>query len=77
MAQTIVESRRHYLGALKGNQAGLLAAVQAHFQAQQTVHQLNKGHGRVEKRTVRSSHRLDELPDFPGLQTLIQVQSEC
>jgi predicted transposase YbfD/YdcC len=37
---------------------------------------MNKGHGRIEKRTVSISHRLDEIPDFPGLQTLIQVQSE-
>jgi predicted transposase YbfD/YdcC len=75
-AQTIVQSQNHYLGALKGNQSGLLKAVQAHFQAQQTVQQINKGHGRIEKRTVSISHCLDQLPDFPGLQTLIRVQSQ-
>ena len=46
--QTIIESENDYLGALKGNQSGLLTAVQANFQAQETVFQLEKGHGRIE-----------------------------
>jgi predicted transposase YbfD/YdcC len=50
--------------------------VIANFQAQQTVQQINKGHGRLEKRTVSISHDLRGIPDFPGLHTLIQVQSE-
>ena len=72
----ILESGNDYLGALKGNQSGLLAAVETKFQAQQTVQQLDQGHGRIEKRTVSISHQLDSIPDFPGLQTLIRVQSE-
>ena len=50
--------------------------MQVHFQAQQTVQQINKGHGRIEKRTISISHSLDQIPEFPGLQTLIRVQSE-
>lgn len=46
------------------------------FQAQETVEQINIGHGRIEKRTVSISHSLDAIPDFPGLQTLIRVESE-
>lgn len=38
--------------------------------------QLNKGHGRIEKRTVSISQSLTGIPDFPGLQTLIRVESE-
>lgn len=72
----ILESGNDYLGALKGNQSGLLAAVTANFQPQQTVQQIDKGHGRIEKRTVSISHQLDGIPVFPGLQTLIRVQSE-
>ena len=64
------------LGALKGNQSGLLTAVQANFQAQETVFQLEKGHGRIEKRTISISHDLTGIPEFPGLRTLIQVESE-
>ena len=75
-AQTIIDSGNNYLGALKGNQTGLLTAVQANFQAQQTVQQINKGHGRIEKRTVSISHDLDGILDFPGLQTVIRVESQ-
>lgn len=51
-AWVILDNGNDYLGALKGSQSGLLAAVKANFQAQQTVQQVNKGHGRLEKRTV-------------------------
>jgi hypothetical protein len=75
-ATAIIDSHNDYIGALKGNQSGLLAAVVANFQPQATTQQINKGHGRIEKRTVSISHILDGIPDFPGLQTLIRVQSE-
>ena len=74
--QTIIDSGNDYLGALKGNQSGLLDAVKTHFQPQQSTQQINKGHGRIEKRTVSITHLLDGIPDFPGLQTLIRVDSE-
>jgi len=64
------------LGALKGNQSGLLTAVQTTFQAQETICQINKGHGRIEKRTVSISQDLTGIPDFPGLKTLIRVASK-
>jgi predicted transposase YbfD/YdcC len=54
----------------------LLEAVKTHFHPQQSVQQLNKGHGRIEKRTVSITHLLDGIPQFPGLQTLIRVESE-
>jgi predicted transposase YbfD/YdcC len=72
----ILDSGNHYLGALKGNQSGLLQAVAAHFQAEQTIRHINKGHGRIEKRTVSLSQNLEGIPEFPGLQTLIRVESE-
>ena len=75
-ATTIIDSHNDYIGALKGNLSGFLAAVVAKFQAQATTQQTNKGHGRIEKRTVSISHILDEIPNFPGLQTFIRVQSE-
>jgi predicted transposase YbfD/YdcC len=74
-AQVIIESGNDYLGALKGNQSALLKAVQTHFQSQETVVQLNKGHGRIEKRTISISHQLDGIPELPGLKTLIRVES--
>ena len=75
-AQIIIDSGNDYLGALKGNQSRLLTAVQAKFQAQETIFQIDKGHGRIEKRSVSISHALTGIPDFPGLQTLIRVESE-
>ena len=50
--------------------------MKTHFQPQQHDFQINKGHGRIEKRTVSLTHQLDGIPDFPGLQTLIRVESE-
>jgi hypothetical protein len=75
-AQTIIDSGNDFLGALKGNQSGLLSAVQDPFQAQQTIVQLDKGHGRIEKRSISMSHDLTDIPDFPGLRTLIRIVSE-
>ena len=50
--------------------------MQANFQAQQTVQQLNKGHGRIEKRTLSISHDLNGILDFPRLQPVIRVESQ-
>jgi predicted transposase YbfD/YdcC len=75
-AQIIVDSKNDYLGALKGNQSGLLEAVKAQFKAEQSDLTLNQGHGRIEKRTVSISQSLAGIPDFPGLKTVIRVESE-
>lgn len=72
----IIESENDYIGSLKGNQSGLLKAVETHFVAEDTFHQISKGHGRIEKRTVSISHQLEHIPEFPGLRTLIRVDSE-
>lgn len=72
----IVESGNHYIGALKGNQSGLLTEVQANFTAQDTYKEIGKGHGRIEKRTVSICQSIDGLREWPGLQTIIRVESE-
>ena len=74
--ETIIDSENDYLGALKGNQSGLLRAVKANFQAEESIKQVNKGPGRIEKRTVSISQNLNGIPTFPGLKTLIRVVSE-
>ena len=61
---------------MKGNQSGLLKAVESNFIPTQSDYQINKGHGRIEKRTVSICQKLDGIPDFPGLKTLIRVESE-
>ncbi|MGV0028379.1 hypothetical protein [Phormidesmis priestleyi] len=50
--------------------------MQANFLAQSTVQQVNQEQGRVKKRTVSISYKLDGIPAFPGLQTLIRVESQ-
>ena len=72
----IVETENDYLGALKGNQGNLHKQVKANFSPQESYVEVNKGHGRIEKRVVNISRDLSGIPDWPGLKTLIQVQSE-
>ena len=72
----IVESGNHYLGALKGNQENLFKTVQAHFVEQHRYTQVNKGHGRIEKRVVSLCHQLEHIAPWPGLKTLIRVERE-
>ena len=75
-AQLIVDSGNEYLGALKGNQKGLLTDVKAHFKPESTVETLEKGHGRIEKRTVSICRDLSNIRQWPGLKTLIRVESQ-
>ena len=72
----IIHSGNDYIGALKGNQSGLLAEVEANFTPEETYQQINKGHGRIEKRTISICQTLDGVRQWPGLQTLIRVESE-
>jgi hypothetical protein len=72
-AQIIVDSENHDLGALKGNQSGLLEAVKAQFTPEQRDLTLNQGQGRIEKRTVSISQSLAGIPDFQQF----QIQQCC
>ncbi|MBE9119225.1 ISAs1 family transposase [Lusitaniella coriacea LEGE 07157] len=74
--QLIVDSGNHYLGALKGNQGNLFKSVQANFVAQQSYSEFTKGHGRVERRVVSLCTTLENIPAWPGLESLIQVESQ-
>lgn len=72
----IIASGNDYIAALKGNQQGLFKDVKANFIPEFTCEQINKGHGRVEKRHVSICQTLDGIRSWPGLVTLIQVKSE-
>jgi len=74
--QLIIDTGNHYLGALKGNQGNLLKTVQANFVVEASYTDLNKGHGRLEKRVVSICTTLDGIKPWPGLKTLIRVESE-
>ncbi len=71
----IIESENHYLGALKGNQSGLLKDVQAHFQTEDSYTEVNKGHGRIEHRTVSICQTLDGIRPWAGLCSVIRVEA--
>lgn len=72
----IVESGNHYLGALKRNQKNLYESVRANFVAEESYVDVGKGHGRIERRVVSRCSSLEQIPDWPGLQTLIRVESQ-
>ena len=72
----IIDSGNHYIGALKGNQSGLLKEVQEHFTPLESVQDICKAHGRIEKRTVSISRATEGIREWPGLKTLIRVNSE-
>lgn len=74
--QLIIDSDNDYLGALKGNQGGLFAEVKEQFTPEQSAEQLAKGYGRIEKRTVSICCNLSGIRAWPGLKTLIRVDSE-
>jgi predicted transposase YbfD/YdcC len=74
--ELIVNSDNHYLAALKGNQPNLFKSVKANFIPQESHFELNKEHGRLEKRTVSICTQLDDIKPWPGLQTLIRVDSQ-
>ena len=74
--QLIIDTENHYLGALKGNQGNLHNSVQANFVAESSYTDLSKGHGRLEKRVVSLCTTLDNIKPWPGLKTLVCVESE-
>lgn len=72
----IVDSGNHYLAAVKGNQPSLDRAIQEEFTPEQTEYQVNKGHGRTEKRRVSICKAKGNYPDWPALNTIIRVECE-
>ncbi len=74
--KTIVESGNHYLAAVKANQPTLFQAIQQHFHPEDTFEQIDKGHGRIEKRRVSLSPACLNLPDWLEMNTIIRVESQ-
>ena len=87
IAQTIKDAGADYLLAVKANQPTLRAETQNAFAAAtalDTCIDHDKGHGRIEKRTVDVIHEVDWLDGdrrfpgelrLPGAATIIRVQS--
>jgi predicted transposase YbfD/YdcC len=72
----ILDSQNHYLAALKGNQPTLYQQVKKQFIPKQTVCKLDKGHGRIEKRTISICPFNCTLPGWSSIATAIRVESQ-
>lgn len=67
---------------VKGNQPALLEALQVWFEQplalrgldSRTCQQVEKGHGRLEQRTLTASTELNDYLDWPGLQQVLRAQ---
>jgi predicted transposase YbfD/YdcC len=89
IAKQIVKKRADYILAVKGNQAGLLKAIQECFQrldaapqemSHFTTEATESGHGRQETRRVTALSAVSYLPekqlwDWPKLESLVRVES--
>ncbi len=62
--------------AVKGNQPTLYQSIQEEFTPEETDYQVNKGHGRLEKRKVSICKAKKNYPDWIGLKTIIRVECE-
>jgi predicted transposase YbfD/YdcC len=84
IAQQIVDQGGDFVLALKGNQGTLHKEVRALLEGQAQDEapgdvKVEKGHGRVETRRVWVTDRVDWIDPrstFPGLKTLVMVESE-
>jgi len=74
--QLIIDSGNNYLGALKANQGKLHKSVQAYFEKEESYTEINKGHGRIERRVVSVCTNLENICAWPGLESVIRVDSE-
>ncbi len=50
--------------------------IQEEFRPEETNYQVDKGHGRIDKRTVSVCKAKGNYPDWPNLKTIIRVESE-
>lgn len=87
LAQQIVDQKGHYLTVVKENQPGLYQAIALLFEgapwlprekaAEYQMHRtVDKGHGRLETRTLESSTSLAGYLDWPGASQVMRRQCE-
>ena len=60
----------------KTNEIKLLKTVQVNFVPEVSYTEISKGHGRLEKRVISLCTTLDNINPWPGLKTLVRVESE-
>jgi predicted transposase YbfD/YdcC len=85
----IVQACGDYLGIVKDNQEGLREEIDALFQPHRklagtsalpndfrTAHTMEKGHGRLDKRTITVSSMLADYSTWPGLAQVFKLESQ-
>lgn len=78
ICQAIIESGNHYLGAIKGNHGNFFKTIKAHFQPQEHINTVERGHSRIERRSVSVCRLMDLFPEakqWAGLKSVIRVIS--
>jgi predicted transposase YbfD/YdcC len=87
-SEQILQANGYYIWTVKGNQARTEWAIQKLFMHEvcnvqqgaplskdiQVASQVNKGHGRREKRTIWVSSQLNDYLDWPGLQQVFRLE---
>lgn len=87
VSKEIVRAGGDYVWTAKGNQAGVEEAIQHLFSEEkrspgfaltptdfQTAQTVNKGHGRLEKRTITTSSMLKDYLDWPYLEQVFKLE---
>lgn len=85
----VVRYQGHYIWTAKGNQAELQETITHLFEPEpvspgfaptltdfKTATTINKGHGRIEKRTLTSSSMLKDFLDWPHLQQVFKLERQ-
>ncbi len=92
LCQQVIDCEGDYLIAVKENQPGLLREIQLEFHTdpaggspyglrehaadRQTASTLDKGHGRLERRTLTSTTALTGDLDWPGVKQVCRIERE-
>lgn len=89
LAAQIIERQADYLFPVKENQSGLYKNIQALFAPVYpkpgfgkiqtdflTAQKVNKGHGRIEKRTITTSEMLNPYAAWPGLAQVYRLERQ-
>lgn len=87
LSKQILAAEADYIWIVKENQPRLYQMIERLFHSPsphpghgamatdfQTACQSNKGHGRVERRTLTTSHLLHDYVDWPGIQQVFRLQ---
>ena len=81
LSKTVVERGGEYLWKLRANQGKIYELAKAHFasggdQYEGRARDLDKGHGRLEERSIMTSFRLAGEIEFPYLEQVFRIEKK-